>query len=247
MRRPPLYIGQILKWADAHRRQTGDWPRRDSGRVAEAPDETWINIDQAFRKGLRGLREGSSLARLLNDHRGRRNRKRLPQFTVGQILAWADAHYRRAKKWPISSSGRIRDAPGETWWAVDMALRKGLRKMPGGSSLAQMLACRRGVRNRMDVPRLSVTGILRWADAHRRRTGDWPTAESGPIYGANGETWTAIDIALKNGARGLRGHSSLFKLLAAKRRMRRHVRKGTKGPTRIRRSLSPSQSVNKGR
>jgi hypothetical protein len=227
MRRPPLYIGQILKWSDAHRRRTGDWPRRDSGRVAESPEETWINIDQALRKGLRGIRPGSSLARLLAEHRGRRNRKQLAGFSIRQILTWADAHHRRTKKWPISSSGLVPEAPGETWWAVDMALRKGQRGMKGGSSLAQLLAIRRGVRNRMDVPRLSVAGILRWADAHRRRTGDWPTAESGPIYGANGETWTGIDIALKNGARGLRGHSSLFKLLAAKRGMRRHVRRRT--------------------
>ena len=181
MLRPLLYIGRILKWADAHRRRNGDWPRRDSGRVAKAPDEKWMYIDQALRKGLRGLRGKSSLAQLLAEHRGRRNRKRLPRFTLRQIVAWADAHHRRTKRWPISSSGRIADAPGETWWAVDMALRKGLRGMTGGSSLAQLLTSRRGIRNRKDAPRLSVAGILRWADAHRRRTGDWVEAR-GAIF-----------------------------------------------------------------
>jgi hypothetical protein len=72
---------------------------------------------------------------------------------------------------------------------------------------------------------LYIGQILKWADAHRRRTGDWPTAESGPIAGAEGETWTAVDLALKAGTRGLRHRSSLFKVLAAKRGMRRHVRK----------------------
>jgi hypothetical protein len=84
-----------------------------------------------------------------------------------------------------------------------------------------LLASRRGIRNRKDAPRLSVAAILRWADTHCRRFGDWPTAESGAIIGAKGETWTAIDLALKAGARGLRGRSSLFKLLAAKYGMRR--------------------------
>ena len=55
MRRPLLYIGQILKWADAHRRRTGDWPRNDSGPVIGADGEKWVNIDQDLRKGLRGL------------------------------------------------------------------------------------------------------------------------------------------------------------------------------------------------
>jgi hypothetical protein len=225
MPRPLLYIGQILKWADAHRRRTGDWPSNDSGRVVEAPDEKWANVDQALRKGLRGLPGRSSLPRLLAERRGHRNRKALPPFTLRQILTWTDSHHRRTKRWPISSSGPIQDAPGESWWAVDMALRKGLRGMPGGLSLAMLLADRRGVRNRKDVPRLSFASILRWADAHCGRTGNWPTAESGAVLGTKGETWTAIDLALKTGARGLRGRSSLFKLLAAKRGMRRHVRK----------------------
>jgi hypothetical protein len=42
--------------------------------------------------------------------------------------------------------------------------------MPDDSSLPKLLDTHRGVRNQMDTPRLSLTRILRWADAHRRRT-----------------------------------------------------------------------------
>jgi hypothetical protein len=54
----------------------------------DAADETWVNVDQALRQGLRGLRPGSSLARLLAKHRGKRNRKALPRYTLAQILTW---------------------------------------------------------------------------------------------------------------------------------------------------------------
>src|SRR5262249_54787237 len=63
------------------------------------------------------------------------------------------------------------------------------------------------------VPRLTRTAILRWARRHRRRTGRWPTAASGPVARAPGETWQAVDTALRAGRRGLPGGSSLVKLL----------------------------------
>lgn len=225
MRKPILHISQLLAWADAHRKRTGQWPRIDSGRVVESPDETWQNIDQALRAGLRGFPpdSGLSLARLLAEHRGVRNRKGLPPYTLKQILAWADAHRRRTGKWPPVTSGPIPEAPGETWAAVGTALRNGQRGMPGGSSLPELLSKHRRVRNRMALPRHTIKRILEWADAHRKRTGVWPTAYSGPVRGAPGETWNGIDIALKAGTRGLKGGSSLAKLLMKYRGMpRRH-------------------------
>src|SRR5262245_35930304 len=51
--------------------------------------------------------------------------------------------------------------------ACDAALRLGLRGLPGGSSLARLLAARRGVRNHLDLPPLTVTKVLAWADRYR--------------------------------------------------------------------------------
>lgn len=216
---PDLEIEQILAWADAHYARSGQWPTADSGFVAEAPREKWANVNAALRFGLRGLSPGSSLARLLAEYRGVRNRKGLPPYREEQILAWADAHYARTGKWPTGDSGPIAEAPGETWTAVAVALAKGIRGLPGGSSLAQLLAQHRQVRNRASVPLLTETQILAWADAHHVRTGHWPTSEAGPIADAPGETWTAVENALKKGGRGLPSGSSLAQLLEKQRRV----------------------------
>jgi hypothetical protein len=212
MRRTELTIEQILAWADAYYQRTGHWPNLNSGRVWEPPDEKWLNIDTALRMGLRGLLRGLSLAKLLAKYRGRRNRKALPPYTIAQILKWADAHHARTGHWPHRFDGPIPNTNGETWAAVEMALNHGQRGMPGGSSLAQLLAAKRGVKNKQIRPRLTVKQILLWADEYKKRTGNWPTAESGPIPGSDDDTWLAIDLSLRQGHRGL-SRSSLAKLL----------------------------------
>jgi hypothetical protein len=113
-------------------------------------------------------------------------KKRLPQkpppLTVDEILGWADDHRLRTGDWPGIYSGPVQGGPlGENWRKIDNALRYGLRGLEGKSSLAQLLAERRGVRNHMRLPRLSTALILRWADAFRRVTGDWPHIDSGAI------------------------------------------------------------------
>jgi hypothetical protein len=97
--------------------------------------------------------------------------------------------------------------------------RAGLRGPRGGSSLARLLARHRGVRNRANLPRLTVRQILAWADAHHGRTAQWPGVRAGLIAGAGGETWTAVAVALHLGRRGLPGGDSLSRLL------RRHGRR----------------------
>jgi hypothetical protein len=67
-------------------------------------------------------------------------------------------------------------------------------------------------------PNLTVPRILRWADTHHERTGRWPTAASGPVTGAPGETWPAINLALDCGWRGLPGGDSLARLLVRRGR-----------------------------
>jgi hypothetical protein len=61
---------------------------------------------------------------------------------------------------------------------------------------------------------LTVERILAWCDEYRARTGRWPSRNSGPVQGAPGENWNAIDQALADGRRGLSGGSSLARLLA---------------------------------
>jgi hypothetical protein len=77
-----------------------------------------------------------------------------------------------------------------------------------------------GGRNIQKLTPLSEQQILQWADEHRQRTGAWPTSNSGPVAGFKGEKWQSINAALRCGARGLLGGSSLAKLLAHHRGVR---------------------------
>jgi len=140
-----------------------------------------------------------------------------PPLTVKQILAWADAFREQHGSFPRKDSGLVPGELTQTWIAVDSALRVGLRGLPGGSSLSQLLAKHRDYRHLFLTPRLTRHQILRWADAHRRRTGDWPTKQSGPVLDAAGETWSGIDAALYAGVRGLRGGRTLADLLYRQR------------------------------
>jgi hypothetical protein len=134
-----LTVQLILRWADAHRQRTGCWPHARSGPVAGAAGQTWGAVNRALARGGRGLPGGSSLARLLGEKRGRRNQAQAPPLDAGQILLWADAHFRRTGRWPRAHSGPVPDAPGETWGAVASALYAGHRGLPGGETLARLL------------------------------------------------------------------------------------------------------------
>jgi len=210
---PRLSIKQVLAWADAHQKRTGQWPRETAGPVHESPQEGWHAVDRALRAGVRGLPRGSSLARLLAKHRRVRNIQELPRLSVEKILTWADRHRRRTGRWPTSQMGTIAEAPTETWSAVNAALQLGRRGMQGGISLVQLLAKHRGARNAKHLTRLTQQQVLAWADAHHARTGQWPSRKSGVVVGSNGDTWACIDRALMNGQRGLAAGQSLFRLL----------------------------------
>ncbi len=216
---PRLTVSQIIAWARAHHRRTGEWPIAESSHVRDATEETWNAIDAALRRGGRGLPGGSSLPQLLARKCGVRNLSSLPRLSYNKILKWCDAHQRRTGKWPTNQSGPIDDAPGETWSGVNAAVRNGIRGLAGGSSLAVLLAHKRGRRTRSALPKLSNAKILGWCDAHQRRTGKWPTRDSGPITDAPGETWLGVDAALRNGCRGLAGGVSLAAFLARHRQV----------------------------
>ncbi|MCH8970313.1 MAG: hypothetical protein IIA66_14500 [Planctomycetes bacterium] len=221
--RPRLTVKQILAWADAHHKRTGNWPAQRSGPVYEAPNEGWRAIDDGLRRGFRKLPGGSSLAQVLARHRKVVNPKSRPRLTVKQILAWADSHHKRTGRWPVLLSGPVYEAPDERWKTIDSALRHGLRKLPGGLSLAQILARDRKVRNATSKPRLTVKQILAWANAHHERTGKWPEDRSGPVHEAPDETWPALSQALKSGRRGLPSGGSLARLLARHGRKRNRL------------------------
>jgi hypothetical protein len=216
--RPPLSEALILTWADEHHRRTGSWPRRDDGAIRGSKGDTWLAVDTALSRERRGLVGKSSLAALLARSRGVPNPAQPLPLTEDLILGWVDAHRQRTGSWPRARNGPVLDAPGETWPAINKALHEGHRTLPGGSSLAELLVRRRGVRNNWHLPPLTERQVLAWARAHQARTGRWPTGGAGPVHEAPEETWEGMDAALRKGRRGLPGGSSLRKLRDGQRR-----------------------------
>ena len=221
LKAPSFTIKQILRWADRHKRKTGEWPVAESGPIVGVRHEKWANVQAALSQGTRGLPGGDSLSRLLERERGVRNRLNAPKLTIRKILGWVDAHQRNHGEWP--TVGDHRDpAVGENWNAINAALERGSRGLPGGSSLAQLLAEKRGVRRGRHTKRLTVNVIAEWAKAHHKRTGKWPTLSSGLVHGT-GERWNNLDQLLAKGLRGLPGGQRLSSVLADYCGVRNHL------------------------
>jgi hypothetical protein len=230
---PDLTEKQIVRWARAHYKTTGKWPDLNAGLIPGPREEDWWTVNRVLREGGRGLPGGDTLARLLARRFGVRSQGATPPLTTEQILAWADAWFKRTGQWPQSTSGAIAELPGETWRRVDTALKGGLRGLAGGSSLSLLLVEQRGFRSRSHAPPLTTDLILQWADAHHERTGRWPGQASGPIVAVPEETWATIESALRTGGRGLAGGSSLACLLEQQRGVRNLARLPRLTPAKI--------------
>ena len=137
-------------------------------------------------------------------------------LTIKQILAGADAHFAAHGEWPAVATVEPVAEANATWRDIDVALRRGLRGLPGGTSLARLLQKLRGkqVVKRPYYPPLSAQQIVDWQKSYRQATGHWPVESSGPITEAPEETWLTVSRALQYGNRGLPGGSGLAKLRA---------------------------------
>jgi hypothetical protein len=212
-----LTTRKIVRWARAFHARRGRWPRENDGKIPESPGDTWVAVRSALRYGLRGIRRPMTLARFLHRTCDAPLARRGGPLTVAQILAWADAFHERTGKWPGTQSGPIPDSSGEKWKTVNGSLYKGLRGLPQGLTLGDLLHKHRGVRNIRGLPPLTRSLVLKWADAHFRRTGRWPHRQSGTIPGSSGETWSGVYDALFRGGRGVGRGPTLTQMLVEKR------------------------------
>ncbi len=207
---PEFSERQILAWALAWQSRLGRRPRKNSGEIPDSGGLTWSNVNDALKKGNCVLEGDSSLARFL---RSKRAELRGPAVTEKQILFWADAYCKRMGSYPNAQSGPIPEAPGENWRLLDCALEDGTRSLPGGSSLRQLLVAARrpeARRRPMKRRRLALGEVLEWAEAHRKRTGRWPTDESGQIPETASETWRAVHCAVRRGGARPAGRDITF-------------------------------------
>jgi hypothetical protein len=153
------------------------------------------------------------LVRLLREQRGVWDSRQRARLTYALILKWADAHYARTGRWPVTLSGPVIGQSGEVWATIDMAMRNGRRGLSGTMSLSQLLQKHRHELYRPPPPRLNVNKVLESADLHHARTGRWPSRKTGSVPHMPGITWSQVDIWINRGKNGLPGGSSLAKLL----------------------------------
>ncbi len=64
---PRLSNSMIIRWAKAHKRDTGAWPYVRSGAIA-GTEGSWAAVNNALSQGHLGLPGGSSLAHLLEEY-----------------------------------------------------------------------------------------------------------------------------------------------------------------------------------
>ena len=210
--KPPLTISQILAWADARHQRNGSWPSRSSGVVQESPDETWNRVNGALIGGYRGLHGGSSLSRLLVEHRGVRTAYLQPPLSLKQI--------------PLL--GR---RPSQTDWGgvaddrVGSGLRGGRRGLDRDCRCLVFWAPWPSAWAYRAKPSLFVTAGFPTEFDNRTSLGGGGRASAadgelafglypGAVVGADGETWMAVSRALSRGSRGSSlGGLSLAKLL----------------------------------
>jgi hypothetical protein len=138
-------VAQILLWADQYHAATGLWPKASTtAPVLGMPGETWGTIDAALTRGRFGLPGGSSLSRLLLEHRGPVTRVRVPDLTIEEVLAWADANHAAHGRWPDRKSGKVAGSPKHSWSGINVLLKVGGKGLPGGYSLIRLLDQERG-------------------------------------------------------------------------------------------------------
>jgi hypothetical protein len=155
----------------------------------------------------------------LVQHRQARKKRHLSQLSEDEVLAWCERFHNEYGRWPTQSDGAIPDTT-ETWAGLNATLRAGRRGI-AATTLADFLSEHRNVRNDRNLPPLTVNLILSWADQFFSDHGFWPKAKSGPCGPGISENWRGVDNALRIGYRGLRGGSSLAKLLDKYRRNER--------------------------
>jgi hypothetical protein len=134
-------------------------------------------------------------------------------LTCEQIKGWIADHITRTGSPPTPQSGPVLAAPSETWADIYLALAQRFRGLVEGYSLNQLIGQVLAGRGRP----LTTRQVLRWADAHRRRTGCWPTLHDGGVEGQPGEVWADINRALRYGWRGLPPSGGLRLLLKRER------------------------------
>jgi hypothetical protein len=215
----PLTEPLIVAWMAAFLKKYGILPTSKERReVPDQPKEAWSRIDGCLHEGCRGLKGGETLIQL-----GRRHFPKVepppkplapPKMTEETIVEWMRTF--EAKYGVLPKSSEKREVPGhpdKNWTAINTALKQGLNDLPGDSSLAQLKVQHFGYQHHLSRPPLAEAAVVEWMQESYRLHGTHPTPnDRRAVPAQTDENWQALNIALRNGNRGLAGGSSLAEL-----------------------------------
>jgi hypothetical protein len=140
----PLSDCCIKKWVEGYFNVHGKYPNQKSGEIL-GTNTTWVAVNQALSKGLRGLKGNRSLPKFIQSNFSKPSLTTTPDYTEDVIWSWANKHHKQTGKYPnCSRSGRVQFAEEDgyfpvTWSAVDRNFRLGRKGLNGGSSLSKFI------------------------------------------------------------------------------------------------------------
>jgi len=195
-----LSIELIILWAEHHHQETNSWPTYKSGAVLAEPSENWSAIRSNLVAGGRGLPSGLSIEKVLFNELGIVGVRAGKNLTEDLIIKLAKAHFISNDVYPNENSEWVLGGK-DSWAAISAALRDGLRGLPGGASLAQLLDKAGLKTNSADRSYPSLKKMKKVAEEFRElNNGNLPSRESGAFPNYLDLTWGTIDAALKRGA-----------------------------------------------
>lgn len=215
LRKPLLNEDSVRAAARDFFRLHGRLPTHHSREpIPSLPNETWPGINFAGQNGSRGLSEGRTVSKILAPLRAELGID--PPLSEAGIVAAAQEFHRLNGRLPNSgdSSQRPPGLPRDTWCILNHALSRGLRGLPGGTTLAKLLA---PLRKELAPTGVQLTEEIIHAAAreYHRTHGRLPTNLSQEdLSGLSGITWLNVEYAARAGSRGLPGGSSLSRMLA---------------------------------
>ena len=220
--KPALTEGALLAAAREHFRDYGDIPtRRSKEPIPLLPGESWLAIDQAGFQGHRGLMKGRTLAVIFAPLR-EELRIGIP-LSKEMIIAEARAIHALHGVLPTRRTTLPPPTLHTTWVAINVALERGLRGLPGGDSLSKLL---QPLRTELGLDKtLSEPAILAAARTFHHEHERLPSQlTTDPVPGMPHESWSKIHGAGQLGLRGLQKGRTLSKILQPLREELRFAR-----------------------
>ncbi len=139
LKKPPLDEKAIETAAFEHLHAYGKVPSNSSREpLSGLPGESWSAIDEAGRKGQRGLAKGRTVTEIVSAVR--QEYQRLTLLTEEKILGAAREFFREHRSIPKKHSvAPVPGSPFDSWKKIDTAGRFGLRGLERGRTLSKIL------------------------------------------------------------------------------------------------------------